>query len=117
MKRTEEKAVSEALVCKGAILTVKYFATYKCPLCGKLLTPSSSVEIPYEQLPALLGKAVQNQMFAGNPYLHQVPMHVVCKCNDGNAGLAPFVGFVADNSSEKERIASNFLMKLIQRAK
>lgn len=77
---------------------MKYFAVYKCPLCGKLSRLSDSVEIPYEELPKILGKVVQNQLFAGNPYLHQAPMHVPCKCDNGDAGLAYFAGFVKDES-------------------
>ena len=33
-------------------------------------------EIPYNELPRLLGAVVRNQQFVGNPYLHQAPMHI-----------------------------------------
>lgn len=71
----------------------KYYPTYKCLLCGTILHVGEPKEIPYDQLPELLGKIVRNQQFAGNPYLYQAPMHVPCKCKDGSAGLAVFAGF------------------------
>lgn len=91
---------------------MKYFAVYKCPLCGKLSRIADSVEIPYNQLPDLLGKVIRNQTFAGNPYLYQAPMYVVCKCADGNAGLAQFAGFVQDRSST-DKEGAGFLHKLL----
>lgn len=71
----------------------KYYPVYKCPLCGTILRGREPIEIPYDQLPELLGKIIKNQQFAGNPYLYQAPMHVPCKCKDGSAGLAAFAGF------------------------
>lgn len=66
---------------------------YKCHLCGRLLSTGESKEIPYEKLPSVLGKVIQNQLFAGNPALHETPMNIPCKCPDGSAGLAYFAGF------------------------
>lgn len=66
---------------------------YKCLLCGQLLTTGQAQDIPYNELPGLLGKVVQNQLFAGNPYLYQAPMHIPCRCRDGSAGMAYFAGF------------------------
>lgn len=91
---------------------MRYFAVYKCPLCGKLSRLADSVEISYDELPALLGKVIHNQSFAGNPYLYKAPMHVPCKCADGNAGLAQFAGFVKD-TSVKDKGVVNFLNKLL----
>ena len=91
---------------------MKYWFVYKCPLCGQLLKFKESVEIPYSELPNLLGKVVQNQQFAGNPYLHKVPMHIVCQCKNGNAGLASFAGFVEDKSCENRDGATTFLNKI-----
>lgn len=91
---------------------MKYWAIYKCPLCGKLSRLSDSVEIPYDELPKILGKVIQNQSFINNPYLYQAPMHIPCKCNDGNAGLAYFAGFMKDTSNT-DKEAVNFLNKLI----
>ena len=71
----------------------KYYAAYKCPLCGALLQYGDAQSIPYDALPDLLGKVVRNQQFAGNPYLHKDPMQVPHKCPDGSAGLAYFAGF------------------------
>ena len=71
----------------------RYYAAYKCPLCGALLQYGESQSVPYAELPTLLGKVVGNQRFAGNPYLHQAPMQVPHKCPDGSAGIAYFAGF------------------------
>ncbi len=92
---------------------MKYWAVYKCSLCGQLLKLKESAEIPYSELPILLGKVIRNQQFAGNPYLHKVPMHIVCQCKNGNAGLAYFAGFVEDKSSENKNEATTFLNKII----
>lgn len=71
----------------------KYRAAYKCPLCGSIFCTGDATEIPYDELPILLGKVIRNQKFAGNPYLYQAPMHIPHKCRDGSAGLAQFAGF------------------------
>lgn len=72
---------------------MKVEPVYKCLLCGRLLTTGRVQEIPYDALPKLLGKVVQNQLFAGNPSLYQAPMHIPCKCPDGSGGMAYFAGF------------------------
>lgn len=71
----------------------KYYATYKCPLCGTIIQYGVPREVPYEKLPELLGKVIRNQQFQGNPYLYEAPMHIPHKCADGSAGLAYFAGF------------------------
>ena len=93
---------------------MKYWAVYKCPLCGKLSRLGDSVEIPYDKLPELLGQIMKNQLFAGNPYLHKAPLYIPCKCNNGNAGLAQFAGFVQDTSVEDKSVV-NFLNKLLNK--
>ena len=73
---------------------MKYQPVYKCPLCGRLLSRSKPQEVPTEMLPALLGKVIQHQQLAANPFTrNNVPMHIPCKCPDGSAGLAQFAGF------------------------
>lgn len=73
---------------------MKYQPVYKCPLCGRLLSRSQPQEVPTEMLPALLGKVIQHQQLAANPFTrNNVPMHIPCKCPDGSAGLAQFAGF------------------------
>lgn len=72
---------------------VRVRAVYKCPLCSRLLATGPSQEVPRDALPDLCGKVVQNQAFAGNPWLHQVQMQIPCKCPDGSCGLAQFAGF------------------------
>ena len=71
----------------------KYYAVYKCQLCGTPLGYGEAKEIPYDKLPELLGKVIQSQQFANNPYLQTAPMHIPHKCKDGSAGLAYFAGF------------------------
>lgn len=72
----------------------RYKAVYKCPLCGALISTDKSQEVNYNDLPKLLGKLINNQQFAGNPYFYEAPMYITCKCSNGNAGLAVFAGFV-----------------------
>lgn len=76
---------------------------YKCLLYGQLLTAGEPQDVPYEALPGLLGKVVQNQLFAGNPYLYQAPMRIPCMCKDGNAGMAYFAGFMRVEAQERGR--------------
>lgn len=47
---------------------MKYQPVYKCPLCGRLLSRSQPQEVPTEMLPALLGKVIQHQQLAANPF-------------------------------------------------
>ena len=72
---------------------MKYYAAYKCPLCGTMLRYGEAHEVPEQQLPELLGKVIQNQQFFGHPTLYTAPMHIPHKCPNGDAGLATFVGF------------------------
>ena len=44
--------------------------------------PTSYGDSPYQSPSA----------FAGNPYLHQAPMHVLHNCSDGSVGIAMFAG-------------------------
>ena len=71
----------------------KYYAVYKCPLCGKLLRTGEAREVPYDRLPELCGRFMWDQQFASNPYLNTASSHVPCKCVDGSCGLAAFAGF------------------------
>ena len=75
---------------------MRYNAIYKCPLCNTLVRYGEAKEIPTEELPELIAKVVQNQMFAGNPYLYQAPMHVGHPCKNGNVGMACFAGFMKE---------------------
>lgn len=75
---------------------MKYSAVYKCQLCRQTIQYGEPQEIPYDELSKLLAKVIQNQLFAGNPYLHKAPMHIPHKCKDGNVGLAYFAGFVKE---------------------
>lgn len=72
----------------------KYFATYKCPLCGELIIHGEEQDIPYEALPRLNERVVFQQQFNMNTYLFAAPMYMVHLCDGENAGLARFSGFV-----------------------
>lgn len=72
----------------------RYDAVYRCMLCGKYMVLGNPVELEYNQLPEVCGAIVKNQIFAGNPYLHQAPMQIPCKCADGNCGMAYFAGMM-----------------------
>lgn len=72
---------------------VRVRAVYKCPLCGRLLSTGPAQEVPRDSLPELCERVAKNQLFAGNPWLHQAPMQVPCRCSDGSCGLAQFAGF------------------------
>jgi len=72
---------------------MKYSAIYKCQLCDTLIRYGEPKEIPYDELPVLCSKVIQNQIFAGNPYLYQAPMQVAHPCKNGDCGLAYFAGF------------------------
>lgn len=72
---------------------VEMQAAYMCSMCDTMILYGNPFEIKYGDLPNLLGKVVRNQLFAGNPYLHQAPMQIPHKCRNGNAGLAYFIGF------------------------
>lgn len=72
---------------------MRFVAVYKCPLCGRMLLTSQPQDVPYESLPELCGRVIRNQIFINNPALYQAPMYIVCKCDNGNCGLAQFAGF------------------------
>ncbi|MBQ4120892.1 MAG: hypothetical protein IJD35_02645 [Clostridia bacterium] len=74
----------------------RYYATYKCALCGRIIRYGNPTEVTESQLPELLGRVIQNQQFAGNPYLYQAPMYIPHKCGNGNGGLAQFAGFAKE---------------------
>lgn len=91
---------------------MKYWVVYKCPLCGKLSASEDSIEIPQEALSELMGKVVRNQSFSNNPYLYKMPMHIICNCTDGSAGLAQFAGFKKDTSQQDKELVT-FLRKIL----
>ena len=72
---------------------MEYIAVYKCSMCDTLIQYGESREVAYDKLPNLCYQVIQNQLFAGNQYLHKVPMQIVHKCKDGSCGLAYFSGF------------------------
>ena len=72
---------------------MKYIAVYKCQLCGTLIQYGEPQEMPYEALPEICAQVINNQLFAGNPYLHTAHMQIPHKCKNGNCGMAYFAGF------------------------
>ena len=71
----------------------RYYAVYKCQLCGAALAYGEPHEVPYDKLPELCGKVVQNQTFINNPALYKAPMQIPHKCAEGSCGMAYFAGF------------------------
>ena len=79
---------------KGGGIVMGYNAMYRCQLCNKIFSVNNSdTHLTQQQAVELAAKAIQNQQFAGNPYLHQVPLYVVHNCNNRDAGIAYFAGF------------------------
>ena len=71
---------------------MKARVVYKCQLCGRLEDFGDVLDIDRNNMKSFCEKVIQNQMFAGNPYLHQAPMHVLHNCSDGSVGIAMFAG-------------------------
>lgn len=72
----------------------RYFAAYKCQLCGALIKYGDSADVPPNALPNMVGQVIrQNQLFAGNPALQQAKMYIPHQCKDGGCGMAVFAGF------------------------
>lgn len=70
-----------------------YRAVYKCQLCGSLEIYGQAQEVPDNMVKDLVDRVIQDQLFAGNPYLHQAQMYMTHRCPDGSTGLAHFAGF------------------------
>ena len=70
----------------------KYETRYRCQMCGQEIRQGNQTEVPYDQIPKLLGQVVANQQFIGTA-LWQAPMYLPHKCPDGSGGLAAFIGF------------------------
>ena len=75
---------------------MKYSAIYKCALCGQPIQYGEPHEVPYNELPRLLGKVIRNQAFVGNPILYEAPMNIPHNCKDGSGGMAYFAGFLKE---------------------
>ena len=73
---------------------MKYVPVYKCLICNTLIKYGEPKEVPYDLLPETCAKIIQNQLFAGNPYLYKAPMQIVHKCKNSNCGMAYFAGFM-----------------------
>jgi len=71
-----------------------YDVVYRCLLCDKKIRLGRELDVPESELPVFLGKIIKNQLFAGNTYLHQAPMQIPHRCDDGSAGMAWFAGLV-----------------------
>ncbi len=81
---------------------MRYYATYKCPLCGTILKYGNAVELPEQMLPEVLAKFVQNQQLIGTAH-YLAPMFIPHRCKDGNAGLAHFIGLTKEGLYEKRK--------------
>lgn len=71
----------------------KYYAVYQCPMCStKLRITDKNFEMDDEKMPELLAKVVRNQQFLGTN-LYEAPIYIPHKCQNGDRGLARFIGF------------------------
>lgn len=76
---------------------MKFFATYKCPMCDVMFTVSDKpFEMNRDQGPELVGKIIANQQMLGNPYLYQAPMYIPHDCANGCVGIAQLSGFAPE---------------------
>jgi hypothetical protein len=62
-------------------------------MCNSVLHYEESHEATQEELYDVCRQVIQNQLFAGNPYLHKVQMQIPHKCKNGDCGIAHFTGF------------------------
>lgn len=77
-------------------------AVYKCQLCEHLEVYGQERGVPGNMVKGLVDKVIQqNQLFAGNPYLHKAHMYMTHRCKDGSVGLAHFAGFQIVRSAVK----------------
>lgn len=83
----------------------KYYATYKCPLCGKQIRLKSDTISSQEQmLPVLeLLSKLDVEFRKGNTLkiasVSEFQLHIPHRCEDGNVGFAMFAGFTKDRKS------------------
>ena len=71
---------------------MKVRLAYKCQLCGKLEYFGDELTMSRDDMKSLCNNVIQNQLFAGNPYLHKAHMHVLHNCSDNSVGIAVFAG-------------------------
>ena len=76
----------------------KYFATYKCQMCGAVIKYGESADLEPQKIHQLVDRVVKmNQYFAENQSPQQAQMYLPHRCKDGSGGLALFVGFKREN--------------------
>ena len=75
----------------------KYYAKYRCLLCGKVFPVGQCAEVPDNKLQALLESAIKYRPYASNPAFRELspPEHAVHNCNSQSIGLGVFAGFEA----------------------
>lgn len=72
----------------------KYFAAYKCQLCGKVVMYGEPAELPDDNAAhQLVQQFIGIQKNQSNPFVKKPPMYVPHRCKDGSAGIAMFSGF------------------------
>lgn len=74
----------------------KYYAKYRCLLCGAVFTMGNPAEIPTEKLQALLQRAIEYRPFSeSNPAFRDMspPQYATHHCGGLRIGLAEFSGF------------------------
>lgn len=83
----------------------KYYATYKCPLCGKQIRLKTYLLSTQEQMVSALDllSKVDVEFRKGNTLkiasVTSFQLHIPHRCEDGNLGFAVFAGFTLDKKS------------------
>ena len=68
---------------------MKYYVTYKCPLCGTLIKYGKPKEIKQGEL---VERATKEIHAFG-------PAYIPHKCSNGNVGIALYAGFTVSNTN------------------
>lgn len=70
----------------------KSYVAYRCLLCNEVVMMEMPENIPQTSNKDFCNAVLRNQLFFGNPALHQAPMHMIHNCKDGSCGVAQFAG-------------------------
>lgn len=79
----------------------KYFAAYKCQLCGHTIMYGDPTELQPEALPEFLAKVMQRMQMQSNPFIIKPPLYLPHKCKNGCVGVAQFAGFGRSEAYER----------------
>lgn len=80
---------------------MQYRLCYRCPLCNENIYSEISLELTEDQTTDLISRILKNQTMINNPYLYQMPMHVIHNCKDGSKGIAFVSGLERESKYDK----------------